>query len=96
MSLRMDDSKRQAVDTDRRGGERVPFAAKVTLRFETAPVAAAGQNISGDGALFVLGEDVPVRVQVEGEAEERRGVLVRMTPHGGGKMGVAVRFLQPG
>ena len=91
----MDDPKPQSVEANRRGGERVPFSARVTIRFDGAAVAAAGQNISADGALFLLGTEVPVSVQVEGEPTERRGMLVRITPHGGGKMGMAVRFLQP-
>jgi|SoiMethySBSTD1v2_1073268.scaffolds.fasta_scaffold566562_3 hypothetical protein len=84
---------RNETQIDRRGDERGPLAGRVTVRFPAATFEAHGQNVSADGALFVLEDEVAVTVQIEGERAPRSGVLVRANALGPGKLGMAVRFV---
>jgi len=91
----MDESKNRAVEAERRGGDRVPLSNKVTVRIDAPVFDGEGHNLSDDGLLLLLGGEIPVHVQIEGETMERRGVLVRLATHSVGKLGMAVRFLPP-
>ena len=76
---------------DRRGGERTPTSASVTVHIDQ-PIVGPGQNLSSDGLFFVTEGAIRVRVAIEGEGE-REGELVRLQSMGGGKLGLAVRFV---
>ena len=78
---------------ERRKDSRGSLSGTVTVRFAPEALAGEGQNISAEGALFVLGASVPLTIEVAGDGRARKGVLVRASDLGGGKIGMAVRFV---
>lgn len=67
----------------------------VTVQFDAGSIVGSGQNISAQGVYFVADASITVTVQIEGVARTLRGELVRVNTMGEGKVGIAVRFLEP-
>jgi hypothetical protein len=76
---------------ERRGGSRAPTSAAITVHIDR-PIVGPGQNLSSDGLFFVTDGAIRVRVSIEGESD-REGELIRLQSLGGGKLGLAVRFV---
>lgn len=81
----------QLVEGQRRG-ERRRLEGDVTVEILAQSIDGPGENVSDGGVLFAAAGCVRVRVRLPGEAETRLGELVRLTPLGGGRLGLAVRF----
>lgn len=80
---------------DHRRGERLPLDEAVTVEIGAAVVTGSGQNISAQGVFFTTEGALPVRVCIGGAQPGVRGELVRYESMGGGRVGIAIRFLEP-
>jgi hypothetical protein len=67
----------------------------VTVEIEAGVIAGSGQNISSQGVFFTTDGALPVRVRFDGQEPGVRGELVRYESMGDGRVGVAIRFLEP-
>ena len=85
-----------ATRLNRRIDPRIDMAESVSVRLETDMIVGPGQNISAQGLFFITDGAIPVTVKVGGVAEPVRGELVRVTAMGDGRLGIAVRFVEPG
>ncbi len=84
-------NQRNEVADDRRS-ERRQLEGDVTVEILAQEIEGPGENVSEEGALFATTGAVRVRVLLPGEPTARAGELVRLTPLGGGRLGLAVRF----
>lgn len=89
--VRMADERSDLMQGQRRG-ERRRLEGDVTVEILSQSIDGPGENVSDGGVLFAALGSVRVRVRLPGDAETREGELVRLTPLGGGRLGVAVRF----
>jgi len=89
------DQPRVSTETEGRRDPRIPMDQAVSIDFEVASIVGSGQNVSRQGVFFTTEAAVPVTVRIVGSSEVRRGELVRIESMGGGRIGVAVRFLEP-
>ena len=80
---------------DNRREPRHPFDAAVTVEVDAAQLVGSGENISSQGVFFTVAERLSVTVRIDGRTDGIRGELVRVESMGGGKVGIAVRFLEP-
>ena len=87
--------QRAQTSIDNRRDPRIGLAEQVTIRFEAGTIVGPGQNISLQGVFFTTATSLPVTVEVAGRSEVVRGELVRVETMGDGRVGIAVRFLQP-
>lgn len=81
--------------TDHRRGERLPLDETVTVEIAASVVTGSGQNISAQGVFFTTEGALPVRVRIGGSEPGVRGELVRYESMGSGRVGIAIRFLEP-
>ncbi len=58
-------------------------------------IAGSGQNISPQGVFFTADGALQVRVRLGGHDHSVRGELVRYESMGDGRVGIAIRFLEP-
>lgn len=77
---------------NRRRGDRRDLTGQVVLQVPAQAVTGTGQNVSEDGIYFLASEGLQVEVHVPGEAEPRRGRLLRLQALGEGRFGLAVKF----
>jgi PilZ domain len=89
------DQNRDAVAEDSRRDPRVNMGEQVTITFATDSIIGPGQNISAQGVFFVAETSIPVTVRIDGVEATVRGELVRVQSMGEGRVGIAVRFLEP-
>lgn len=83
------------VAADGRRDTRQPLTGEVTVTFPAEAIHGSGQNISSQGLYFTAQGSLRVQVHIEGRAEPVPAELVRVESMGNGRMGVAVRFLEP-
>lgn len=86
---------RAQTSIDNRRDPRVDLAKQVTIRFEAGSIVGPGQNISLQGVFFTAPASIPVTVSIDGVDEVVQGQLVRVETMGEGRVGIAVRFLEP-
>ena len=80
---------------DNRRDPRVALEGTVSVEFDGGAVRGSGQNISSLGVFFTVDGSVPVTVHIGGREKALRGELVRFEKMGEGRIGIAVRFLEP-
>ncbi len=80
---------------ENRRGERVPLEGAVTVEVDPVVIAGSGQNISPQGVFFTTEGALSVRVRIGGRDPGVRGELVRYESMGDGRVGIAIRFLEP-
>ncbi|MBL8727823.1 MAG: PilZ domain-containing protein [Planctomycetes bacterium] len=80
---------------DNRRGDRLPLEGAVTVELDAGVIAGSGQNISPQGVFFTATGALPVRVRIAGHEHGVRGELVRYESMGDGRVGIAIRFLEP-
>jgi hypothetical protein len=78
-----------------RRDERLPLDEAVTVEVDASSIAGSGQNISAQGVFFTTDATLPVTVRIGGRASGVRGELVRYETMGNGRVGIAIRFLEP-
>jgi hypothetical protein len=83
------------VAADGRRDSRQPLTGEVTITFAADPIHGPGQNISTQGLYFTAQGALRVLVRIEGRAEPVPAELVRAESMGNGRIGIAVRFLEP-
>ncbi|MBX3461741.1 MAG: PilZ domain-containing protein [Planctomycetes bacterium] len=81
--------------TDQRRALRTPFDASVAIDLDAARIEGSGENLSAVGVFFTAVGPIPVTVHLAGRAGGIRGELVRCESMGDGRLGLAVRFLEP-
>ena len=74
---------------------RVDLDAQVTIHFESGSIVGPGQNISAQGVFFTAAATIPVTVRITGRDDVVAGELVRVETMGDGRVGIAVRFVEP-
>ncbi|MFO1052832.1 MAG: hypothetical protein U1F36_11510 [Planctomycetota bacterium] len=90
-----DPSREQTGVDERRAGDRRPFEGEVVVEFGALRVTGSARNLSKSGVYFVAAERAEVMVQVAGDPRPRRAELIRLESLGPGRLGIAVRFLDP-
>lgn len=85
----------QILSNDRRVPARAPLDGDVVIEVAGSQLVGPGRDISKDGVFFVSEGVLPVKVRVPGQDEPVDGELVRVEAMGGGKLGIAVRFVPP-
>jgi len=74
---------------------RVDLDEGVAIDFAAGSIKGSGQNLSAQGVFFTAAASIPVTVRIDGRDQVVRGELVRVETMGDGRVGIAVRFLQP-
>ena len=77
---------------NRRETERRPAAGEIELELETRIVRGRGENLSRSGAFFYSGDELRVRLRIEGEERVRTGRLVRLERVSHDETGFAVEL----
>ncbi|MBM4062419.1 MAG: PilZ domain-containing protein [Planctomycetes bacterium] len=88
-------ASRAETSIENRRDPRHELADQVTIRFEAGAIVGPGQNISQQGVFFTALASIPVTVQIAGREPALRGELVRVETMGDGRVGLAVRFVEP-
>ncbi len=78
---------------ERRRETRRSLDRNVRIMFRGAELEGCSGNLSKSGVYFTAAGQVEVQVHVAGEAEPRRGRIVRVGEMRDGELGVAVKFL---
>lgn len=87
--------QRTPTGIEHRRDERMPLDEAVTVEFGIGTITGSGQNVSAQGVFFVADAPVPVTVRIGGREPGIAGELVRYENMGNGRVGIAVRFLEP-
>jgi hypothetical protein len=90
----MDDSK-ATTETGHRHEARAPLDQQVHVEFEAGAIVGPGQNISSMGVFFTADARLPVTVRIGDSDQVVRGEVVRFESMSEGRIGIAVRFLEP-
>ncbi|GAB4150418.1 MAG: hypothetical protein Fur0037_18940 [Planctomycetota bacterium] len=85
----------QPTTENRRQADRIQMHETVTVTISSDPVTGPGKNISEQGLFFVADARIPVEVRIKGVDGVLAGELVRVQTMKEGKIGIAVRFLDP-
>lgn len=88
-----DSTKSTGIESRR--DERLPLDGAVTVEIDAGRIVGSGQNISAQGVFFTTDGALPVRVCIGGREPGVRGELVRYETMGDGRVGIAIRFLEP-
>jgi PilZ domain-containing protein len=85
---------RQPAVSDRRGGDRVPIAAPLTITFVQPSFSGLSDNLSEGGVFFTSSERlrVVVELEIDGVKREFRGALVRVQRMSAESTGYAIEF----
>ncbi|MBL9078916.1 MAG: PilZ domain-containing protein [Planctomycetes bacterium] len=74
---------------------RVPLDATVTVEVPATEIQGSGENISSQGVFFTAAGRLQVVVHIGGHGRTVAGELVRCETMGDGRVGIAIRFLEP-
>ena len=89
------DERKPPTGIESRREERLPLEATVTIDFAAGSIVGPGQNISREGVYFTAEGSLPVTVRIGDSGRQVRGQVVRFESMGDGRIGVAIRFLEP-
>lgn len=78
-----------------RANARIELGEGVAIDFAAGSIVGSGQNLSAQGVFFTAAASIPVTVRIDGRDQVVRGELVRVETMGDGRVGLAVRFLDP-
>jgi hypothetical protein len=87
--------ERTSTGVEQRRELRLPLDATVAVDVETIRIEGSGENISSQGVFFTATGSIPVTVHIGSDRAGLRGELVRCESMGGGRFGIAIRFLEP-